>query len=173
MIQAATHYPRAESPWNEGRKVGRYPAGRVCSEDGCTHVLSTYNAGPLCEPCQTKKEAEAQEKYRAAHPAPLHPRVESPVVQSRLSRRQEVRVLEVCGVKLIPAKVPGRLSTSNERWPAVVAEFLRSGEPSVRVEAPPMKPNGIYTALHNLLKGSHECQPSVRGAHCYLVRIHK
>ncbi len=50
--------PRAIRALPAGLPPGRYPAGRVCSGDGCDTLLSVYNAGRLCAACEAKHKGE-------------------------------------------------------------------------------------------------------------------
>lgn len=139
---------------------------RPCPD--CGHAMASANKGRLCWAC-TEKEAEAALEAAQevqAHKRAYHKRAGKPP--------REEGLMEVMGVKLKPAEhPPGLGGARNERWPAVIAEFLRSGEECCELECSDIRAKGIYASLHKHLRSSREAFPMVRGDKCYLVRIKK
>jgi len=133
----------------------------------CGHVLSCYNQGPLCYACEAKAEDAAYEKSlaRAIEIANRSP--------GKPGRRWE-GIGKVDGVKLVPASLPGR-QNQGPRWDAVLDEFLAGAAKCVRIEAPAVKPQGVYGALKAALdrRGCKEVYTCVRQGHAYLVRVER
>lgn len=131
----------------------------------CGAVLAKYTRGVICNPCSDKERQELVDAELAALPVltATDLRTEEPVIPQ--PRR---RVMEVGGVKLVPATLPGRQGTNT--WSAVVAAFLESGEECCAVETKG-KPNSIQTALRNAMKDERRCYATARQGRVYLVRV--
>lgn len=147
---------------------------RTCA--ACGHALSKYNPAKYCFACQEAKEAERERKWaaspegqKAIREAEMFKQIRGnarryPALEMPSQRRLEVpEVIEVNGVKLVPAMVP------KVGWPAVVEAFIASGQECVVVRSDKTA-KSLYMSLAKVAKGT-ACKALVADEHCYLVRV--
>lgn len=141
----------------------------------CQGPVAALNGGDTCFRCEERAAAERHERYLAS-PEGKRAMAEMKEVKRQRAVRRAVEeyglvkptrrgpiVIEVNGVKLVPATLP------KTGWPAVVEAFLASGEECVEIQSEKAA-KSIYMAVGKVCKGTAAKAVTVDGK-CYLVRV--
>lgn len=141
--------------------IAPFTAGtRTCLS--CGEPLPRYHRGETCRRCQEQP------------PGPDDLDREIAEAERTMEDRGEktLKGAIVKGFKLVPAAYPTKYG--RPLWELVIEEFLSAGLDRARVDCPngtaaKTMYSGMVKALRKL--GESRCKASVRGEHCYLLRV--